>query len=102
MVWYQYIAVFFSGCFSTNAVPHFVYGITGNKFPTPFAKPSGIGLSSPTTNVLWALFNMVVAYLLFTVAPIDRAHPVCMIVFFAGIALMSIFSSVHFQKRDKE
>jgi hypothetical protein len=58
MVWYKYIACFFSGMFLANAVPHFVYGICGDRFPTPFAKPPGRGLSSPTVNVLWGLFNL--------------------------------------------
>ncbi|HEY0245471.1 MAG TPA: hypothetical protein VGC01_07920 [Mucilaginibacter sp.] len=46
MEWYQYLAVFFSGAFLANAVPHFIYGIPGDKFPTLFAKPPGQGLSS--------------------------------------------------------
>ena len=52
MKWYQYIAGFFAGAFLTNVVPHFVNGISGNAFPTPFANPPGQGLSSPLTNVL--------------------------------------------------
>jgi hypothetical protein len=65
MSWYNYIANFFAGMFLANAVPHFVYGIGGDKLPTPFAKPPGKGLSSSTVNVVWALFNMVIGYLLF-------------------------------------
>ena len=57
--WYQYVACLFAGAFAANVVPHFVYGICGDRFPTPFAKPPGKGLSSPTVNVVWALFNMV-------------------------------------------
>jgi len=44
--------------FFTNAVPHFVKGICGDRFPTPFAKRPGKGQSSPTVNVLWALLNL--------------------------------------------
>jgi len=102
MAWYHYLGVFFAGCFLTNAVPHFVQGICGNKFPTPFAKPPGKGLSSPLTNVLWGLFNIVVGYLLFTVAPIDRAHPLLLIIFLAGIAAMGIMGSINFQSKHKE
>jgi hypothetical protein len=102
MQWYQYLGVFFSGVFFVNAVPHFVYGISGNKFPTPFAKPPGKGLSSPTTNVLWALFNMIIGYLLFSVAPVDRAHPILLLTFFIGIAAISIMSSIGFKAKYKE
>ncbi len=52
--WYNYIACFFAGVFFANVVPHFVQGISGDRFPTPFAHPPGKGLSSPTVNVVWA------------------------------------------------
>jgi hypothetical protein len=64
MPWYVYLAYFFGGAFLANAVPHYVNGISGRPFPTPFAKPPGRGLSSPLVNVLWATFNVVVGYLL--------------------------------------
>jgi hypothetical protein len=58
------VSYFFGGVFLTNAVPHFVSGVMGRPFQSPFAKPSGEGLSSSTVNVLWGFFNMAVAYLL--------------------------------------
>jgi hypothetical protein len=58
------LAHFFGGAFLVNAVPHFVSGLTGRRFPSPFASPPGKGLSSPTVNVLWGTFNFVIAYLL--------------------------------------
>ena len=64
MPWCVYVAYFFGGAFSVNAVPHFVSGVTGRAFPSPFAKPPGKGMSSPTVNVLWGAFNAVVGYLL--------------------------------------
>jgi hypothetical protein len=102
MEWYQYIGTFFAGAFLANAVPHFVQGVSGNGFPTPFAKPPGKGLSSPLTNVLWALFNLVIGYLLFSANPIDRAHPVSLIIFFIGIAALSIMAAVNFKNKHKE
>jgi hypothetical protein len=45
------VACFFAGAFLANFVPHFVHGISGDRFPTPFANPPGKGLSSPTLNV---------------------------------------------------
>jgi hypothetical protein len=64
MRWYHYVAYFFGGAFLINAVPHFVNGISGSPFQSPFASPPGEGLSSSTVNVLWGSFNFVVAYLL--------------------------------------
>ena len=64
MPWYHYVAYFFGGAFFANAIPHFVSGVMGRPFQSPFAKPPGEGLSSSTVNVLWGTFNFVVAYLL--------------------------------------
>ena len=64
MRWYHYVAYFFGGAFLINAVPHFVNGVSGNAFPSPFASPPGQGLSSPMVNVLWGAFNLIVGYLL--------------------------------------
>jgi hypothetical protein len=37
----------------------------GRLFPTPFAKPRGVGDSPPLVNFLWGLFNLLVgSYLL--------------------------------------
>lgn len=64
MEWLHYLSYFFSGVFLTNAVPHFVSGIMGRPFQSPFAKPPGKGLSSSTVNVLWGFFNLMIGYLL--------------------------------------
>ena len=64
MRWYHYISYFFGGAFLANAAPHFVSGITGHSFQSPFASPPGQGLSSPEVNVLWGAFNILVGYLL--------------------------------------
>jgi len=58
MNWYNYVACFFAGAFLANVVPHFFHGISGDRFPTPFARPPGRGLSSPTDNVVWAWINL--------------------------------------------
>jgi thiol:disulfide interchange protein len=71
--WYHDVAYFFGGVFLANAIPHLVSGITGNAFQSPFAKPPGEGLSSSTVNVLWGMFNLVVAYVL--LARVGRFDP---------------------------
>ena len=64
MAWLHLVSWFFGGAFLTNAVPHFVAGVMGEPFQSPFAKPSGEGLSSSTVNVLWGFLNLVVGYVL--------------------------------------
>jgi hypothetical protein len=58
------VSYFFGGAALANAVPHFVGGVMGEPFQTPFAKPPGEGLSSSTVNVLWAFVNLAVGYVL--------------------------------------
>ena len=64
MYWLYLIAYFFGGAFLSNAVPHFVSGVSGRPFQSPFAKPPGKGLSSSTVNVLWGFANLAVSYCL--------------------------------------
>jgi hypothetical protein len=59
--WYIFLVQFVAGAFLANGVPHFVQGISGAWFQTPFASPPGIGESSPVVNVLWEFLNLVTA-----------------------------------------
>ena len=99
--WYHYMAGFFAGALLTNAVPHFINGISGNAFPTPFANPPGQGLSSPLTNVLWALFNLLAGYILFRVSRINSKSKLGLLLFFIGIVLISVMSSIIFMDKAK-
>jgi hypothetical protein len=64
MSWLHDLCYFFGGAFLTNAIPHFVSGVMGRPFQSPFASPPGEGLSSSTINVLWGFFNLAIGYLL--------------------------------------
>jgi hypothetical protein len=64
MNWLHLVSYFFGGAFFANATPHFVSGVMGKPFQSPFAKPPGQGLSSSTVNVLWGFLNIVVGYVL--------------------------------------
>jgi hypothetical protein len=97
--WYDYIGCFFAGVFLANAVPHFVHGISGDRFPTPFASPPGRGLSSPAVNVFWALFNLIVGYILFRIEKVSSGDYSVLVVFFAGIIVISTWLSIHFTKK---
>ena len=99
MNWYRYVACFFARMFLANVVPHFVHGISGDRFPTPFAHPSGKGLSSPTVNVVWALFNLIVGYILFRVGKVSSEDGSALAIFFAGIVVISTLLSLRFAKK---
>lgn len=98
--WYHYVSAFFAGFFLANAIPHLFNGISGDAFPTPFADEPGIGLSSPLTNVLWALGNLVIGYLLFRIGKVSSRRLGSLIVFFLGAAAISIALSILFAEKD--
>ena len=74
MRWYHYLAWFFGGVFLVNSIPHFINGVSGRSFPTPFARTPGplkipgvvppSAFSPPWLNVLWGLFILIIGYLL--------------------------------------
>ena len=64
MRWFDFPAYFLAGVFFANFVPHFVSGVLGRTFPTPFASPRFRGMSSSRVNVLYGLSNLAFAYVL--------------------------------------
>ena len=102
MTWYDYIACFIAGMLVANVVPHFVHGISGDPFPTPFARPRGKGLSSPTVNVVWGLSNLVVGYILFRAGKVASGGDSALVIFFAGIAVISTVLSLRFANKQAQ
>jgi hypothetical protein len=96
MKWYHYLACFFAGLFLANAVPHYVHGISGDGFPSPFSNPPGKGLSSPTVNVLWALGNLLPGYILVRVGKVTQNNTWSLLTLFVGVVCMSIMLSIAF------
>jgi hypothetical protein len=94
MRWYHHVAYFFGGAFLANAIPHFVSGVCGSPFQSPFASPSGEGLSSSTVNVLWGSFNFVVSYgLLCRVGNFELRRTRHVLVAGLGALVMSLLSA---------
>jgi hypothetical protein len=63
-MWLEYLWYFLGGGLLANAIPHFVNGVSGRPFQSPFAKPPGQGLSSSTVNVVWGAINAIAGYAL--------------------------------------
>lgn len=91
MPWLHVAAYFFAGAFSANFVPHFVSGVLGRTFPTPFASPPFRGQSSSRVNVLYGLCNLAVAYaLLSRVGDFDPRAALHAGAFALGLTAMSL------------
>lgn len=94
MNWLYDLSYFFGSAFLTNAIPHFVSGVMGRPFQSPFAKPPGKGLSSSTVNVLWGFANLVFAYILIVcVGNFDLRAADNVIAAGAGVLLIGVFSA---------
>ena len=99
-----YIAYFFAGAFLVNGVPHFVHGISGSPFQSPFASPPGVGESPPVINVLWGTCNFligfaIVAYTGFFVLGFNLAS----FAIVSGAVLFSVVLAIHFGRvRNRE
>ena len=101
MDWLHDVSYFSGGAFLTNGVPHFVRGVMGQAFQSPFARPPGEGLSSATVNVLWGFANFVIAYVLiarvgsFDPRAADHVIAVGLGVLLMGIASARLFGRFH-------
>ncbi len=90
MPWHN-VAYFLGGMFLANFFPHFIAGMSGARFYTPFATPPFRGLSSPVVNMLYALLNLAVAYvLLVAVGSLELRSAPHVAVSAAGFALWSV------------
>jgi hypothetical protein len=99
MVWYAFIAYFFAGAFLANGVPHFVHGISGRSFQTPFASPPGVGESPPLVNVFWGGFNFAVGGILLTeVGQFRVGLTIDSLLVLLGLLVMGSMCAKHFEK----
>ena len=86
---------FFAGVLLANAVPHGVNAVQGKEFPTPFASPPGVGLSSPMANALWSSLNAAGGTALLGRSATDTRERAAVL---AGAIAMSFFLAYYFGK----
>ncbi|HLN22921.1 MAG TPA: hypothetical protein VK558_02945 [Patescibacteria group bacterium] len=92
------IVLFFAGALLCNSIPHLTRGLSGAPFPTPFAKPHGIGDSSPLVNVLWGSVNLLAGTVLLTKHPATVGLNPEFAALAIGFLVVGIFASQHFGK----
>ena len=106
MTWYDYLMCFFGGAFIANFVPHYVSGISGRRFPTPFNALAGqpappIGLSPPSLNVAWGMVNIAAGYALLRYGQFSITSWPSVIVAGVGFALMGFMLANAFKALPK-
>ncbi len=93
-----YVALFFSGAFLCNCIPHLVAGLSGAPFPSPFAKPPGKGNSSPLVNFIWGAFNLAVGLGLHWLSPVTFGFNLEFGTLALGFLLSGLWLAYHFGK----
>ena len=84
-----------------NAAPHFVHGISGDRFPTPCAKPLGkAGHRPPERGVV--LFNLVLGYILFGLGKVASGGDPALLGFFGGVTVISIGMSMRLAHKHRD
>jgi hypothetical protein len=94
----NYLAFLFVGALLCNCIQHLAAGLRGESFPTPFAKPRGIGLSPPLLNFGWGLGNAMSATLLLVRHGVPATAGPELAAVIAGFVAMGIYLSTHFGK----
>ena len=92
------LALVLAGILLCNGIPHLTSGLSGAAFPTPFAKPSGVGDSPALLNFLWGAFNLLLGvYVLSRHAPLVGFNTDFGALVGGGL-LSGVFLSWHFAK----
>ena len=97
MPWYVYVLQFVSGLLLANGIPHFVQGVSGHRFQSPFASSPGVGESSPLVNVLWGFANLAAGFaILWSFQPKGADVVFEWIAVGLGVLAMAIMLALHF------
>ena len=97
MPYLSYLLIFIAGLFLCNCLPHLASGLRGERFPTPFAKPRGVGNSSPLANFLWGTVNLSISLMLAWRA-LGLGFDALPFLLMAGFLAAGIYLSRHFGK----
>jgi len=74
-----------------------VNGVSGRKFQSPFAKPPGVGESSPVTNVIWGLINFLAGMaLLMGIGTFHFGFTLDFLALLVGFCVMALFLALYF------
>jgi hypothetical protein len=88
-----------AGLLLCNCIPHLACGLQGETFPTPFARPSGIGHSPPLVNFLWGAANLGLGVLVLMHWLPAGADGLGLLAVAVGFLASGLFMSLHFARK---
>ena len=92
----NYLVMFFAGAFLCNSVPHLCAGLQGARFPTPFARPRGVGNSPPLVNFLWGAFNLAIGVFILSRHTVAIGPNYDLLALAVGVLTLGTYLSIHF------
>lgn len=101
MVWWHYPVALFAGALLVNGIPHFVQGVCGHQFATPFSGGPGT-LDTAIRNVLWGSANFLVGVLLLWWVSASLALPALWVVAAIGGLASGLFLAYAFSHPPEE
>ena len=93
-----YASRILAGALLCNCIPHLIAGLQGTAFPTPFAKPSGIGDSPSIVNFAWGSANLLAGLLVTAKRPQPAGEVASIFAFALGFVATGTFLSLKFGK----
>ncbi|SJZ86495.1 hypothetical protein SAMN02745116_01656 [Pilibacter termitis] len=105
-----YLKLFLAGALIANFFPHFIMGVTGQRFPTPFVKNRRSEnvlerTSSAMVNMIWSLWNLALAGSVFYFALVNHADEgkleFWLLSLFLGFVFMGVFAAKVFGMRNE-
>lgn len=94
----MHFSLFLAGVLFCNSIPHLTSGLCGVPFPTPFAKPRGVGDSTPLINLVWGFVNFSAGLYLLSRHPVALKFDASLVLLLVGGLVMGIYLSLHFGK----
>ena len=94
----SYLFLVSAGILFVNGIPHFVQGLCGNSFQSPFAEPPGVGESSPVVNVIWGFLNLAGAGLIIDLSGFEFGLNMNTLLFALSGLLTGVFLAFHFHR----
>ena len=90
ILWWYYLVAILAAALVVNGVPHFVQGISGQTFPTPFSGGPGT-FDSAARNVLWGSANLIAGGVLLWVIRAGLSDPVLVVeLLVVGVAVATV------------
>jgi hypothetical protein len=96
-VWWHLLLAIIAGAVLVNGIPHFINGVSGREFPSPFSGGPGT-LDSAVRNVWWGALNFLIGGLLLWAASPSFGAPILWILLALagfGFALVTAYIFSH-------